>query len=78
MDNTDLLQLRLLAQQKQLTEYKAAKDAKLVTLAVVALDNQMHSTRNVGKTLKMALYCFFISFKCPTAFKGKRMKANTI
>lgn len=28
VDNTDLLQLRLLAQQKQLTEYKAAKDAK--------------------------------------------------
>ena len=30
VDNTDLLRLRLLAQQKQLTDYNAAKDAKLV------------------------------------------------
>ena len=30
VDNTDLLRLKLLAQQKQLTDYNAAKDAKLV------------------------------------------------
>lgn len=31
VDNTDLLQLRLLAQQKQLSDYKTAKDAKVAT-----------------------------------------------
>lgn len=46
VDNTDLLQLRLLAQQKQLSDYKAAKDAKLVTVFKVQNQSSYSVHRN--------------------------------